>query len=608
MKSILSRLFFWGIFATLPLIAVSQSYQYTLSWTHPASHLYEVKVRTTPATGAASDFQIPAWRPGRYYIQDYAAGVHGFQAFDDKGNPLKWEKSDIHTWRVTNPGGGSDVEVRYTFYANTMDAGSSVLNVAQAYFNPVNFFMHLRNEYARPCTLTVASMPENWKAATAMTRMPGKHNVFTAPDYHEFVDCPTILSPTIKTLHSRIDGTDFYFHFQGEFPDNKEVEDAFQMNMGKMIAEEKAIFGEFPMTEYHFIYQLLPYQMGHAVEHKNSACFAMPNTVAQSAAAIGRLNSISAHEFFHLWNVKRIRPAAMWPYDYQKENYTTLQWFTEGVTDYYTSLSLVRAGLYTRETYLNILARTIQALEMNYASQIISPSQSSFDSWLERSDYHAPYAHISYYTLGTRVGLLIDLQIRKQSGGKLSLDDVFRKLYADYYKKDKGMGELAVQNAIEMLSNQPWMEFFERYVHGSGSIDYGQFFGPFGLELTEKPVEGLTWELTGIDKKSEQEEGLLIETVRPGTDAAKAGLGDNMLIVTVNGKPYKDFDAKDFFEKHKKDKDLELDVATEAGMKKITVTWTGGWVPKTYALAVKKDANTEQLALLEGWLSSKVGK
>ncbi|MBL0016581.1 MAG: M61 family metallopeptidase [Bacteroidetes bacterium] len=589
----------------LPAALMGQSYNYTLSWTHAASHLYEVSLKTAPAPEGFSDFQIPAWRPGRYYIQDYAAGVSAFQAFDANGAKLSFSKVDANTWRVPTPAAGGEIEVRYQFYANTMDAGSSVLNKAQAYFNPVNFFMHLRNDYARPCTLTVASMPKDWKSATAMTKLAGTHNVFVAPDYHEFVDCPTILSPSLKTLQRRIGDTEFYFHFQGEFAGGKETEDAFLGNIQKVIAEEKAIFGEFPMTEYHFIYQLLPYNMGHAVEHKNSSCFAMPNTVAQSAAAIGRLNSISAHEFFHLWNVKRIRPAAMWPYDYQKENYTTLQWFTEGVTDYYTSLCLARAGLYTRETYFSILARTIQALESNYASQIISSGQSSFDSWLERSDYHAPYAHISYYTLGTRVGLLLDLQIRAKSAGKLSMDDVFKKLYAEYFKQNKGLEEDAVQRAIENLTGQSWKTFFDQYVNGTVPLNYADYFGPMGLELEEKPLANQTWELLGIEKSSIQSEGLLLESVRPGTDAAMSGLGDDMLILKVNGKDFKDFDAAKFFAEFKKAKELDLEVASEAGMETVKVTWTGTWVPKTYALAVSKSAKPKQSALLEGWLKSR---
>ena len=146
----LMRIACWALLL-LPAALMGQSYNYTLSWTHAASHLYEVSLKTAPAPEGFSDFQIPAWRPGRYYIQDYAAGVSAFQAFDANGAKLSFSKVDANTWRVPTPAAGGEIEVRYQFYANTMDAGSSVLNKAQAYFNPVNFFMHLRNDCISNC-------------------------------------------------------------------------------------------------------------------------------------------------------------------------------------------------------------------------------------------------------------------------------------------------------------------------------------------------------------------------------------------------------------------------------------------------------------------------
>ncbi len=588
----------------LPSGLLAQSYNYTLGWENAASHIYQVELQTAAQSGSHSDFQVPAWRPGRYYLQDYAAGILDFSASDQSGKVLKWEKLDNNTWRVQNPSSG-EIKVNYGFYANTMDAGSSVLNPSQAYFNPVNFFMHLRNEYSKTCTLTVKDMPANWKAATAMTKVDGKNNVFTASDYHEFVDCPTILSPSIKTLQKAIEGTTFYFHFQGEFKGGGETESAYLGSMEKMIREQRTIFGEFPMKEYHFIYQLLPYNMGHAVEHKNSACFAMPNTVSASPATIGRLNSISSHEFFHLWNVKRIRPGMLWPYDYQKEIPTRLHWFTEGVTDYYTSLTLTRAGLYAQETYYKILSRTIQALERNYASQIVSPSKASIDSWLERSKYTPPYGHISYYTLGTRVGFLLDLKIRAMSDGKLSFDDVFLRLYQDYYKKDRGMEEDAVQAMVEKVTGESFADFFNKYVHGTAPIDYASFFSPFGLEVEVNELENSGWQRVGIEKVKETDEGLFIASIRPNSDAEMSGLGDQMLIFEVNGKSAKEFDDRDFFKKYKKPKTLQLKVASDAGITEIALVWKNSWVPKTYTVKEMAKAKPQQKQMLANWLKSK---
>lgn len=583
---------------------LAQDYKYTLEWDNPASHLYQISLTTSGANGPFSDFQIPAWRPGRYYLQDYAAAVSDFSAVDAEGKSLSWKKTDNHTWQVANPASGS-ITIRYRYYANTMDAGSSVLNTAEAYFNPVNMFMHVRDRYDVECLLNVPSMPTDWKSATALRKVVGQHNAFIASDYHEFVDSPTILSPTIKTLHSRIGETDFYYHFQGEFPDDKATEDAYQENIGKMIREQAAIFGGLPLKEYHFIYHLLPFNIGHAVEHKNSASFAMPATVAQSPQAIGRLNSISSHEFFHLWNVKRIRPAVMWPYNYQEEAHTTLHWFTEGVTDYYTSLTLTRCGYYARETYYKILSRTITSLENNYASKVVSPSQSSFDSWLERSDYQVPYRRISYYTLGTRVGLLLDLEIRRRTEGKLSFDDVFRQMWKDFYEKDKGVGEEDVRKTVEAVTGSDWKAFFQKYVDGTESMDYHELFAPYGLDVLVKDQEGLGLECIGIRRTEKTDYGLYIHSVKPGSDAARAGLGGQDIIAKIQGEKALEWDAKAFFANSKTSVDLEMEVLRASGPTTVRVNWTGNDIPKTYAIKAAKKVKKDQKANLEAWLGSK---
>jgi predicted metalloprotease with PDZ domain len=583
--------------------ATAQDYQYRLAWTNPQSHTYEVSLTTSPEPGEYTDFQVPAWRPGRYYIQDYAAAISGFTAQNEDGVGLKWRKIDNNTWRVSNPEAGPII-VAYNAYANTMDAGSSVLNHEEAYFNPVNFFMHVRDRYDVACKLTVPSMPSSWRSATALKK-GGAHNVFTADSYHEFVDSPTILSPTLKTLHSRIGETDFYFHFQGRFPDNKEVEDAYQMNMGKIIREQAAIFGGLPMKEYHFIYHLLPFNIGHAVEHKFSSSFALPDRVADSPQAIARLNSISSHEFFHLWNVKRIRPAVMWPYNYQDEAHTTLHWFTEGVTDYYTSLAIARCGLYSRKVYLSILARTIASLENNYASKVVSPSQASFDSWLDRSDYAIPYHRISYYTLGSRVGMLLDLEIRRRTEGKKSLDDVMVHLWNERYKKNVGVEEDGVQAAVEAVTGDDWKEFFDRYVHGTESMDYAALLEPFGLRWIEQNQEDLGLQSLGILRTQETEYGLLLQTVLPGTDADRAGLGSGDVITEIAGVSSLAFDAASYFEEFKGKQKVEMKVFRSEQDESITVTWTNDYQPKSYGIKPMEKINKAREAMLESWLGSR---
>lgn len=591
-------------FCFLLLGPLQADYEYNLSWENPSEHTYEVSLRTPPAAGSFSDFELPAWRPGRYYVQDYAAAVSAFQALDEKGQALSVHKVSPTTWRVQNPSAGN-VEVRYKCYAHFMDAGSSYLDPSQAYFNPVNLFVHLAGQYDVPCTLRVSSMERNWKAATALQRDPGRYNVFTAASYHDFVDSPTVISPTLKTLQSRIKGVDFYFHFQGKFPDEKAVEDAFQSNLDKIIREQWGLFGEMPLQRYDFIYQLLPYNMGHAVEHKYSAMFALPDRITSSPEAIARANGISAHEFFHLWNVKRIRPAALWPYDYQREQYTTLHWFTEGVTEYYTQLTLVRAGLISREQFYRVLAGNIRSLDGNFASTAISPAQSSMDSWLARSDYGPSYHGISYYTQGMRLGLLLDLRIRSLSKGKSSLDDVLRTLYSDYFQQGKGYGDADLQAVIEKAAGESFAGFFADFVFGTRQPDSGAILAEMGLELVREEMPDATWEKLGITRLREQEDKtLVLREVLPASDAARGGLEAGMSIEMVNGKPTVDFDAEAFFYSHKEGKKLDLQCQLHGQVEVYEVTWTNTMKPEDISISENRRMAKKTRKLLDAWLES----
>lgn len=583
----------------------AQDYQYTLTWDNPRTHYYQVELSTAASAGAATVFEIPAWRPGRYYIQDYAAAVTGFAAMDASGKPLTWQKISNHAWQVQNPASGP-LSIRYRYFANTLDAGASMLDATMAYFNPSNLFMHVRGEYARPCTLRVPTMGGDWKAATALAKLPGSTNAFTAPDYHAFVDAPTVLSPTLKTLHSRIDDVDYYFHFQGPFPNDKGTEDAYQANVGKIIQEEAAIFGGVPFKEYHFIYHLLPFNMGHAVEHSYSSCYAMGASLVESPEAVAGLNAITAHEFFHLWNVKRIRPAAMWPYNYQQEAYTRLQWFTEGVTDYYAELTLVRAGLIDRKEFFKTMAGTIEWLENSYAATKISSEQASFDSWLDRSAFLIPHHRISYYTLGTRVGLLLDLAIRAETKGKYSLDDVFRTLYKDYYLAGKGLEEDAVQRVVKAVAKHDFADFFARHVAGVEPVNYGSFFAPVGLALRSEPSKTAAWEKIGLERQKEAPEGITATRIRPGSDLERAGMAEAELITAIDGKTPAELDDKAFFDGLTKGQRIVLDVKGGGTTRKVEVVWTDSFWPRTYILDEAQTQPKQAKELLDAWLQSQV--
>ena len=585
-------------------ISYAADYNYTLKWLTPNTHTYVISLETQSQTNAYTDFKMPAWRPGRYILQDYAGAVSHFEAKDVNGNPLNWHKVDKDTWRVTHSQTGT-VKITYRYFANNMDAGSSYYGPGQVYFNPINLFMYVDGRYDGSVTLMVPDLPSDWKKATAL-KMGANSKSFTAGSYHEFADSPTVFASEMKQMEFKLDGTTFYIHFQGPYQGGEEVDSRVIEYLTAICKEQGAIFGGFPFEEYHFIYRLVPYQMRHAVEHSNSASFALPaSVVANKNAVKGGIAGISSHEFWHVWNVKRIRPAALWPYDYRAPQYTGLHWFTEGVTDYYTNLVLVRAGINTEEQYLRQLSRTIQSLENNYAASVISPTVSSFDSWLATSPYAHPDHRISYYTLGSRLGLLLDLEARKRSSGKVSLDDVFRYLYKNYFQQNKGVPEDGVQKALETLTNSDWADFFNNYVHGTGPIDYEEIFEPFGLELEVKEASSGNKRNIGIIQMETIDQGYLIKKLHPGGDAFMAGLGVNDVILEIDGKKATEVDLDDYVSELKKGESISMNVWIGfQEVKKIELKYTAAFASKSYSLSKKKKLKKKEEEMLSGWLKS----
>ncbi len=590
----------------LHFYVMAREYQFELSWKEPASHIYLVKLATEPVPGKVSRFQIPAWRPGRYYLQDYAAAVSGFRARGMETNEsLAWKKTDKDTWEVENPASGK-IEIEYSFYANVMDAGSSVLNGEMAYFNGSNLFMHLENRYDLPCRLTVPSMPGLWKSGTALEKTK-QHNVFTARDYHEFIDSPTMLSADLKTLETKIEGVQYYFHFQGNFSGGRAVELKLLENVEKIIREQSAIFGEVPLKQYHFLYILLPYNSRHAVEHSYSSCYTLPETVFNGTESLGGMYGITSHEFWHLWNVKRIRPAALWPYDYQREMYTTLHWFTEGVTDYYTNLILLRAGLIAEEQFISILQNNIAQLENDYSSKIVSPSSASFESWVSQSEYGNPNASSSYYPLGSRIGLILDLAIRSKTNGEKSLDDVFRWLYRNFYQKGLGVPEYGIRQAVAEVTGQDFTGFFSAYVDGTETIPYNDFFTPFGLKISSEARKGLSLEIIGIRSWEKTSRGFYLREVHPESEAANAGIGQGQFLISIDRQAAGEISLGEFFGEKKSGDTLQLEISGNGSSQTIVIAVeiSGETAPRDYEIVMRKRGDDESEALYRGWIDAK---
>ncbi|HEV7238129.1 MAG TPA: PDZ domain-containing protein [Thermoanaerobaculia bacterium] len=495
--------------------------RYLLSWSTPADRLYDVAVRFTAPVDTPR-LLLPAWRPGRYLLQNYAANVREWTA----GEARAW-KDGKTSWRI-DARAGEEVTFRYRYYAGVLDAGSSFLDDDEAYFNGTNLFMLVEGLRGEEHLLTIAA-PSDWMIET---QLPREDSTFRARDYDHLIDSTTIAAATLTRHSFSESGARFHLVFRGD----EGIDTEAYVGPLRAIAKTQArLFGGFPFSEYRFLYHVR--DRWHGVEHEDSCSI----VVRRSAILGGQLGdegfdhvlSISSHELFHAWNVKRMLPAAFLPYDYWQEAPTRLLWAMEGLTSYYGDLSLVRSGLWSVERYLTHLAKEIETLEGLPAREHLSLAQASFDGWLsDPAQMHDhPNAFFSFYNKGEIVAALLDLTIRRATNGMKSLDDVLRLLWEEYGLAGRGMEEDAVERTVARVVDVG--DFFARHVEGTDPLPYAELFATAGVAFATAARQP---DQASLGAKLKMQDGLLIvESAMRGAAGVEAGLLPNDELLALDG-------------------------------------------------------------------------
>lgn len=454
-------------------IFVPSNYQilfmkYIISYTQPHTHFIDIEFIIENNRENILHVQLPAWRPGRYELGNFAKNVQRWAAYDDKGNALHFHKITKDCWEI-NTAGNSIIHIRYNYYAAQLDAGSCWLDEKQLYVNPVHCFLFVSERRNEPCEVEL-KIPETYKVATSLKLFSGKKSILLqSQNYDELVDSPFIASDSLKHNSFSVENVRFNIWFQGECkPDWERIIADFK----KFIAEQIRMMKDFPSKEYHFLFQMLPYKFHHGVEHCNSTVIALgPSYDLMKDILYEDFLGISSHELFHSWNIKKIRPVEMFPYDYTKENYSRLGYVAEGVTTYYGDLFLYRAGISSDYTYFKILHQRLQKHFDNYGRFNLSVADSSFDTWLDGYTDGIPNRKTNIYTEGCLCALMVDLLIRKQTKNKKSLDDVMQILYNDFAKKGMGYSEKDYQQVVESVADSSFADFFEKYYNGTENYE-----------------------------------------------------------------------------------------------------------------------------------------
>jgi predicted metalloprotease with PDZ domain len=459
---------------------------YAISWRETNEHLFDIAIRFV-APSDDPQLILPAWRPGKYQLQNFAANVREWSPNLHKLSPNVWYAEAKR---------GDEIEVRYRYWAGVLDAGSSYLDRTEAYFNGSNLFMWVDGLRSDECALTIDT---DWPVAT---QLPREGNEFRARNYDHLIDSPAIAGPSSTESFEESGAT---IHLVSIGCDAARFADPLR----GIIREQAAVFGELPLAEYKFL--IHGGDRWHGVEHEDSCSM----LVRRGAPDFDEhFLSLAAHEFFHVWNVKRMMPAVFAPYDYANATPTRLLWAMEGITSYYGDLSLARSGYWNEQRYLRHLAHEIELLESSHARNHLSLAQVSFDGWLHDATrvHDRGNAWYSFYTKGEIVAALLDLTLR--SRGR-SLDEVMRALWVQ---------RILDEDAVARGAGEP--EFFARYVDGVEPLPYGELFGRAGVRFEEKrkrPSLGL-----------KVKDGV-IESVASGSSGAAAGLLPHDELFAVHG-------------------------------------------------------------------------
>jgi predicted metalloprotease with PDZ domain len=511
----------------LPVLArpgTAQAVRYEVSVASAEGHLYHVKA-AFPTTGTDTLLvSLPAWSPGNYEIQNYARFVRHFAAQDAAGNPLFWDRLDKDTWRV-GTGRSATVTVSFDFLANDIDLSRARLVADFGQFLGTNLFPYQEGHLDRPAEVRFA-LPAGWAVATAL---PRSADFYRAADYHELADAETFIG------HFRLDslqaGGKWIRIAVWPIADyTPAVAANLRDGIAKQAAVQDAMMGGAPYDVYTIFFNVIhePIQFGGGLEHLASQYDILPTEMfADAGGTLGSfMRPLTSHEFFHLWNVKRIRPAEMWPYDYHAEQYTPLLWWSEGVTDYYGDATNWRARLWTDDQWLASMQSNLD--DVQSAPEPWSEEDGSVATWIDEVFVNSSQL---YYPKGSFTGLLLDISIRDATDDRHSLDEVVRNLYTRFYKQGKGFRTSDLLALLTEAGMPDAPGFYQKYINGRDELPYEQILPRGGIAVERHET---TQPYLGVQTSSPAN---VIAGVVPGGPADAAGLQAGDTVVSIGDVP-----------------------------------------------------------------------
>ena len=587
--------------------------KYELAFEHPNTHLLDVTIHASDLKGATVEFAIPDWAPGSYYIENYSANVQRFRATSADGKALSWRKTDSQTWQI-DLAGAAAVTISYQVFANTLQNNIAQYNERHAFIGGPSVWMYLVDGKDRPIELSVAA-PSGWKIATGMEHT--SDHTFAAADYNWFADAPFEISDFAEKDFEVMGTT---YHVIVHDVENKKDFTKFANDLQKTVATIVPLFQSVtgtpqaaPFKDYYFIFHIWP-QTGGGLEHLNSTQINFTTDWNSTEPLPGTtLNQydlklfVAAHEFFHAWNVKRLRPLPLGPFDYTQMVHTPSLWISEGLTSYYGSLSVERAGLVPPLQYLDGIARLITNFEAKPGRKERSIEDTSWDTWFSNpmsisQANNLANTYYSYYDGGQIMGHILDFAIRDNTNNQKSLDDWMRLLYSRYALPKPGFKPEDAIHAASEVAGKDVSDVFRRYISGMEPIPYEQYFALAGIEVTKKVDPDKAW--VGIEVKKSDDGHAQIRNVIPGSPAENAGLSNDDVIYAIDTRALEADGVNAQLSSRKPGDTLRITVLRLGEFKEFLVTPTTNPNP-TYSLKPMENQTEKQKAIYNSWLGIK---
>jgi len=562
---------------------------------NPEWHFFHVQLSCKGIKKEFIDFKMPAWTPGYYQKMDFAKNLEQLKATDETGKELKWEKTNDNTWRVTS-NSSNTVNLSYEIKTVRPFVATAYLDETRAYILPAAVFLHIDKMINQPVQVIVIPDRKWNRVATGLDSLPGKKFTYTAPDFDILYDSPILVGNLEELTPFKVRGITHRFIGikLGDFD-----REQFMLDLKKVVEAAVNIIGHIPYKNYTFI------AIGSGpggIEHLNNTTFGFNGNNFKNRDSYIRTLHFLAHEYFHHYNVKRIRPIELGPFDYDKGSRTKMLWVSEGLSVYYEYMVVKRAGLTTDAELFNAFRGNMMAFENKPGRLYQTLEQASYETWSD-----GPFGRtgdevnktISYYDKGPAVGLLFDFKIRQVTNNKRSLDDVMRFLYKEYYqKKKRGFTEEELKNAFESVAGVSLAREFE-YITTTKELDYPTYFNYAGLDI-DTVTQVLQGAYAGFTLR-EREDSVFVANVDYESPGWNKGIRRGQQVLKVNGEKAAASTYNKIITSARPGDKMDLTVIINNVMTDIEIIFTNK-TEKGFKVTLSQNPDTLQKQILEGWL------